>query len=350
VKRWALLIVAFLLVGGVGFFLGTRVGPTGPGGIPDESPPPEAVPPGEGPQNPFGIFFTPRVFSDLEMRVELAREMGVQYYRSFPVLVPTWDGQCDECATVWDAGLDFILTIRNTSDIKVAASPATDLDAYRDTVGEIIDVYDPALVVIEAEEDTPAFWSGTPEEYTEQLRAGCEAAHDRGIPCANGGLLSGTIGYLVYQHYVDTGQLDQAQSFADRAFEDFQQRAARPGGEERIKERADHALSFLTTYRDAGADYVNFHWYQSDDAALEEVFTYLQELTGLPAISNEIGQRNDDPENTERVLIKIKELGMRIAVWYAADARLARGLADRDGTLRPTGEAFRSTVNQLVRP
>ncbi|MDR7440214.1 MAG: hypothetical protein QN181_10075, partial [Armatimonadota bacterium] len=71
---------------------------------------------------------------------------------------------------------------------------------------------------------------------------------------------------------------------------------------------------------------------------------------GLPVITNEIGQRTEDPNQTTAVMSKVMELGLPVAVWLSVDAPKARGLVNLDGSLRPTGEAFRSFVLQHVAP
>jgi hypothetical protein len=89
---------------------------------------------------------------------------------------------------------------------------------------------------------------------------------------------------------------------------------------------------------------VNFHWYIGDPAALREAFAYMSAATGLPPITNEIGQRDLSPETTVRMMAEVLRLGLPYAVWYFSDARLARGLIDQGGSLRPTGETFKEFI------
>jgi hypothetical protein len=49
-------------------------------------------------------------------------------------------------------------------------------------------------------------------------------------------------------------------------------------------------------------------------------------------ITNEIGQHNDDPNQTTAVMGKVVELGLPIAVWFSVDAPKARGLVNPDGS------------------
>ena len=296
------------------------------------------------PQGPFGLFLSPQVF-DIEDRVRIAQELGAYYFRTYPVLLPSWNGECSECQIVQDAGLHFVLTIRNTPSIDEAASPVADLDGFKRTVGEILDLYKPALVVLENEENTPSYFTGTPEQYVSELAALCEVAHSRDIPCANGGLLSGSVTWMVYFHYLDTGQTAEAKSFEERGLEPFQQkRLETPGGDQDGRKVADLTMRFLTQYKGAGADYLNIHWYVSDNQALEESVDYLSGLAGLPIVTNEIGQRNLEPSVTTALMNMVLQLRLPFAVWFSSDGRLSQALVDPDGSIRPTGEAFQSFI------
>jgi hypothetical protein len=338
-RRTVILLLSLLLVAVVAVYIGTRSGGKTPGSTPTTFQ-------GDASANPFGVFFPPGVF-DIQERVRLAQDLGVKYFRSFPVLVPTWNGECPECQIVRDAGLKFVLTVRNSPDIMAPASPPSDLGAYKQTVEDILRQYQPALVVVENEEDTPTYWTASADEYVTELRAVCEVAHSMKIPCANGGLLSGAVTWLVYQHYLDAGQASAAQSFASRGLQSYQQsRLTSPDYSRMI---ADHELSFLKQYKDAGADYINIHWYVGNDQALGEAARIVSDLSGLPVISNEMGQRDVDPDSVVRLMDKVLELRMPFAVWFSSDGRIARSLVDPDGSLRPNGEAFRSVIRQVFK-
>jgi len=307
--------------------------------------------------NPFGIL-TPLRLS-LGTQLSLAKQLDVSYVRpGAAVFAESSDLNCSGCAQFTKDGFKLILTVRNGPDSiqqilgggqLPASSFPKDLTAYKERIGQVIDLYHPTVLVIENEEDVPTHYSGTPEQYGEQLRVACEAAHQRDIKCTNGGLLSGSVTYAVYQHYVDTGQTAKAQSFAQRAFEDFQlAKLKTPGGSERIRSRVDIVRRFLAADGRAGADYINFHWYISDPQAMQEAVDYLSSVTGLPAMTNEMGQRNDDADATTRMMATVLKLGLPYAVWYITDAKLARGLINLDGSLRTTGDAFKQFIKSNV--
>jgi hypothetical protein len=340
VVRRALIVVVVLVVVGAGaFYLGThlRSGPSG-------ATPPTLAAPSE--KDPFGAFFNVR-FLDVEQRIRLARELGVRYLRSWSALVPAWNGTCSECEPVHAAGLQFVLTIRNSPDERTASSPVSDLGSFKRAVGEILDQYRPAVAVVENEENTPQYFSGSAQDYATELGAVCEVAHSKHIPCTNGGLLMASVTWVVYFHYLDSGQTALAQSYAKRGLQSFQQqRLAGPGGEQNGRQVAALTTGFLKRYKGAGADYLNIHWYGSDAQALQETVAYMKDLSGLPVITNEIGQRNLDPEVTTGLMSMVVRLRLPIAVWFSSDAILAKALNNQDGSLRPTGEAFRSFIQQ----
>ncbi len=276
--------------------------------------------------------------------MQIAKTLGAVYFRPASVFLDQWNGTCLECDIALNAGLQLVLTVRNSGPLPTA--PPRDLAAYQRTLSQVLDTYRPVVLAVENEENSALFYTGTPEDYAAELQAACEVAHQKGIPCTNGGLVSALVALLVYDHYRESGQTAKAQDFAARAFTpDLQRQLNSPQAQEQI----DKGKALLSAYRTAGADYVNFHWYIADTQALEEAVTFLQAQTGLPVITNEVGQTTDDPGQTSAVMGKIVELGLPIAVWFGLDGPKARGLVNPDGTLRPTGEAFRRFIETHFR-
>ena len=271
--------------------------------------------------------------------IEVAKALGAVYFRPASIFLDQWNGTCTECDIATSAGLKLVLTVRNSGPLPTA--PPIDLAAYQHTLGQVLDKYRPAVLAVENEENSALFYTGTPEEYAAELKAACDVAHQKGIPCTNGGLVSALVALLVYDHYLESGQSATAQDFAARAFTpDLQRQLNSPQAQEQMSKGRD----LLSAYRAAGADYVNFHWYIADTRALEEAVAYLRAQTGLPVITNEIGQFTDDPNQTTAIMGKIVELGLPIAVWFGLDGPKARGLVNLDGSLRPTGQAFKGFI------
>ncbi len=240
--------------------------------------------------------------------------------------------------------MKLVLTVRASGPLPTA--PPNDLTADQRTLGRVLDKYRPAVLVVENEENSALFYTGTPEEYAAELKAACQVAHPKGIPCTNGGLVSALVALLVYDHYLGSGQSAAAQDFAARAFTpEIRRQLDSPQAEEQIGK----GTALPSAYRAAGVDYVNFHWYIAGTRALEEAVAYLKAQTGLPVITSEIGPFTDDPNQTTAIMGKVVELGLPIAVWFGLDGPKARGLVNPDGSLRSTGKSFKRFIELTFR-
>ena len=290
--------------------------------------------------NPFGVML-PSSLVRSPQGMQLAKGLGVVYYRPASLFLSGWDGTCSECDAAVKAGLQLVLTVRNSGPLPTF--PPDDLTAYRRTLGQVLDQYRPAVLVVENEENSALFYTGTPEEYAAELEAACEVAHQKGISCANGGLVSALVALLVYDHYRELGEDAKAEDFAVRA---LTPEVRRELNSQQAQEQIRKGKALLQAYPGTGVDFVNFHWYVADTRALEEAVAYLRGETGLTVITNEIGQFTDDPGQTTAVMGKIVEMGLPIAVWFGLDGPKARGLVDPGGTLRPTGKAFSDFIHE----
>jgi len=66
-------------------------------------------------------------------------------------------------------------------------------------------------------------------------------------------------------------------------------------------------------------------------------------------LTNEIDQFTDDPDQTTAVMGKVVKVSLPMAVWFGLDGPKARGLVNPDGSLRPTGEAFKPFIETNFR-
>ena len=303
---------------------------------------PTQISPLPGAANPFGLMLGAGGLT-IEQRIELVQLMGVPYFRPNSVFVQSWKGTCAECDAAQQAGLRLVLTVRNNGGDGQASRPPDDLDAYAHTLGAILDQYRPALLIVENEENSNLFYSGTPEEYGAELKVACDTAHAFGIQCANGGLVSKLVALLVYEHYVDTGDTDHAQSFAARVFApDEQSQLDSP----RTRQQIQRGRALLQVYTASGADYINFHWYITDATALAEAVGFLSLQTGLPSMSNEIGQHDRSPETVRNLMKAVVQLELPYAIWFSIDAPQAQALINSDGTQRDNGLAFQEFIRE----
>jgi hypothetical protein len=303
----------------------------------------------EAPANPFGVMLQGSRPQD----VSLATNLGAEVIRK-RAFVDTWNGSCGPCVPYQQAGFGIILTVRATSAQPTV--PVTDMAAYKTRLGAILDSVQPEVLSVENEQDANNFYDGTPAQYHAQLAAACEVAHQRGILCTDGGITSHRVVYMTYQHYLDDGEPEKAQSFARRvAYNDLDyRRLTAPGNAARTKAAAAEGVAFVEGLGAAGADYVNFHWYRHDAGAFEEAVSYLESLAGLPAISNEIGQHTTDPGVIGGMMEQTLALGLDYAIWFSIDyvvrypePMVIWALQSPEGGLRPHGVEYRRIASAL---
>ncbi len=312
--------------------------------------------------NPFGLMIgnpvgpgAPKGTISLDKRIQLAKEFGAIYFRPNAVFTDKrWTGTCGDCDAALAGGLKLVLTIRNEGGLGSGPSHyPKDINAYKKTVGEIVDKYKPAVLVVENEENSKAlFYDGSPSEYNQELKAACEVAHSKGVKCSNGGIVSSLTAFLVADSYKMAGDEKKANDYLLRTLrkEQYQQFQKLGWSNSKFSDQVQRGKDLISGYKASGSDFINFHWYIADTAALEEAVKYLEAKTGLPAMTNEIGQQqNEDPKQVANVMQKIVDLKLPFAVWYSIDTyglAGARALQNPDGSLRPNGEVFKSYIDK----
>jgi hypothetical protein len=342
VKRIAVLVLLGVFLA-FGIFLVTRQGPPAPS-TPDlepSLPPPSVMHPLPEAANPFGTTMS-RTFP-LEVRLRIAEEIGVAYYRTSAYFTDDGIGYIDDVAAIREAGFLVAMNVRNYGGTPLGdlEEVPSDLREYQRRVKKVVEAHKPAIIIVSNEENLVKHFPGTPEQYGEILAAACDAAHELQIPCATGGMLAGSVNLLVYQHYLDTGRPEEAQAYRQRAFEPWQQ-----DDDAAIRSKTRRLKEFVDVYRQVQPDYVNLHWYMDDPQAFSEAIAYFQEATGRPVITNEFGQRRIDPDVTVGLMQTIVDLQIPIAIFYNNDSGPGgpRALINGDGSLRPTGQAARDFI------
>lgn len=307
--------------------------------------------------NPFGIL----IALDTPQRADVIKSLGVAYFRPNQALViDKWDGTCPECDLALQSGLKLILTVKATGGGPQNPSSAPkDIAAYQKTLGDILDKYPPAVLIVENEESSSLYYTGTSQEYGVELKAACDVAHSKGIKCTNGGLVSDDVALVVWDYYFEHSNAADACAWAKRTLTANQIAQMcklntidqLPGHE---SDALTKAKALLTVYKASNADYMNFHWYIPDSQALEEAAGYLQTTVGLPLISNEMGQKDDNPETVTALLSESLSLKLTYVVWFSGTSAQKDDNGDKnlpptplinsDNTLRPTGQAFKAFI------
>lgn len=300
------------------------------------------------PPNPFGAQFGPD-----PVRFDVLEALGAAYIRT-GVTVSQWQDRCFDCAQAESRGIGVVLRVKANGTSETATTMPTDLNAYRGVVSDIAATLQPSVIVVENEPDSRQYWAGTVEEYEQLLTVACDAAHEHGIPCTGGGLSNTAVVSMVYRSYKDRGDHKGARRYASKISlsSTAYTKMIAPENKDKIKQIAEKAEAYLATHVAAGADLVNFHWYRSEEAFGETV-RYLVDKTGLPPMNNEIGQYTDAGGDTTALMNAVLAADLRFATWMSIDLLHKRdnkeivALHNPDGTLRPSGKAFRAKTDSL---
>lgn len=316
----------------------SQVTPTPQTNQPSKFPP---APQTKSTTNPFGVMISG---DTSQIKAQTAIKLGAKYYRPLSVFLDKWSGTCAECDAAVSAGLKLVLTVRNNGGGGQPTTPPSDLNAFKKTLGQIIDKYKPEVLVIENEENSGAiFYTGSTGQYLQELKAGCEIAHQKGIKCTNGGLVSSLVVAMTANQSGNPTQYLQKALVGAKA--DLASQINSPAAQKQISKGKE----LVTGYKAAGADFINFHWYIADPSTISEAVNYLHSLSGLPVITNEVGQQgNTDSSQVTNVMSQMSKLGLPYIVWFSMDTNPpngARALNETNGTLRPNGTAYASFIS-----
>ena len=318
----------------------SQVSPTIP-----TAPPPAVTSPTAS--NPFGIIIN----LNSPARLEMVKSLHLAYFRpSNAVFIDSWNGNCRQCQAAQEAGLKLVLTVRASGGgLRGASAPPADIQAYQQTLSKILDGLQPVILVVENEENSILFYTGTPQEYASELKAACQVAHAKNIPCTNGGIVSALVVLLTWENYFSQGDQTAACTFAQLTEVDLGDSRLSAADlcaaqslqdlPEQVRQNLEKGKALLEVYRSADIDFMNFHWYITDPTALEQAATFLQTATGKPLMSNEMGQQNEDPGVVQPMLQKALDLGLSYVLWFSIDAIKSRAL-NNGAVLRPNGVAF----------
>jgi hypothetical protein len=294
-------------------------------------------------------------------KISVAKSLGVSYIRT---QVSTKDTQVPLSAIDADvaAGLKIVPSLRNKGATSKYSDPVTDIASYKANVSKFLSYYKPEVVAVENEEDNKAFIPNTSvAQYIAQVQATIDVAHPLGVKVTNGGISFPNAALATWNYYWTSGQYAKADSYRERLMvlastnSGFKQALAdvptqadpnKPilARTATAKASLERTSQLIAAYKTLNIDYVNFHWYSVANGTLQETAQYLSQATGKPAMNNEIGQWDNSSDTVEALLKEASAARLAYILWYSGDGSNAIGLQNKDGSLRPTGETFKSSV------
>jgi hypothetical protein len=270
------------------------------------------------------------------------------------------------------------------------STPPDDVNVYKANLSARLDEYRTPLLAVENEETANNFYAGTADQYLAQLRAAVEVAHAKQVKVTNGGIPFVITALITWNHIRKTRGTAAADTYINEAFDtsarQLNQLAAGLTGypANAVDPYDDPSLPLPANVRDnwrdgeyllskygkdpgdVDVDYVNFHWYVTDETdyspgdtqALRDTIDYFQQSTGKSAVTNEVGQYG---LNAGAVTATLDVLGpekkLSWALWFDHDGSPARALHNYDPNdfdaardARPNGRAFRQRVSSWKTP
>jgi hypothetical protein len=306
----------------------------------------------------IGIFF------NRENAIEVGKSLGVHYQRyHMPINAPNSQAIAKIHAAE-AAGFKIQVGFDNFvegSGPTARSGAVIDDESFKTALAADLDTTKPILVSIQNEENNVKFYPGTPEEYLHELSDAVQVAHAKGYKITNGGLGWRSISLAYWHHLWLSGRHEAADRFAQVALSEPVLRASgviddipdsrhpnRPVLNQHgpLRTMLDRVEPLIAGYKKTGIDYINFHWYGPDPAVMGDVVTWLEQETGLQAVSNEMGQYSMDSGQITGLLNESIALHLPYVFWFAHDGRHgpSRGLAELSGAIRPNGLVFKAFV------
>ena len=304
-----------------------------------------------------------------QKRIEIAKQLGASWYRPEAVLVGSAVPKCDDCEAANAAGLKLVLVLRNATAAGTASAPIADAAAFQQKVRVVLELYKPAIVVVENEpEDQKKSFAGTAEEYAVEVKAVCEVAHKLNQKCTDGGLSSADIGGLVIDELWKTDHL-QAGDFGIKT----ELVRAKAGGKtlnvlgrsiggdrdqeiaiekatdsyiEKHRAEIDRARAFLAAAASGGTDLANFHWYELRPEEISTLLDILGRMNKRPPMTDEVGQREERAFETSENIKVLRDAGVDPIIWNGLDGKDIVGLVDKNGSLKVNGRAFQAAAQK----
>jgi hypothetical protein len=288
-------------------------------------------------------------------RIPIAQSLNIGYVRS-TITMTDWTGRYVPYETYVNNGVKVVLNIGYAPQTGTPVAFPTDLTTYRKKFKEILDKYQPEVVVVENEEINPNYHKGPMIDYMRMLKVAIDVCHSKGIKVTNGGVYGVQLEVLTYQYLQTKGQ-SRADSFSNNCMDKSLVKSIQ---NKQLDPSIDFAVKQLDTllHYYKNLDYVNIHPYEPFDpdvtdfskvncatpVVIADFQEYLTARTGKPVMTNETGQRyNTNPDLVTSMLQEYDRLKFPYVLWYSGETigGSSKSLYDLNtGALYDNGIAF----------
>ena len=268
-----------------------------------------------------------------------------------------WKGSSIPYETNVDNGISMLWNVCYEPQPTKPKPFPKDMKSYRTTFTDIVNTYQPPVIVVENEEINKNWHSGPMTDYINMLKVALDVCHAKGIKVTNGGIYGPQLEVLTYR-YLQTKSQKRADSFGNNCMYAWQIKAAQTVNSNASLEKDVRQLDTLLNFY-VNLDYINIHEYEPfnpnlSTSAKSQVGTitpvviadlqeYLQTRTGRIVITNETGQRdNTNPSLVTAMMTEYDRLKFPYVMWYSGTGVSgAQPLYNMTtGALNPNGQAF----------
>lgn len=297
--------------------------------------------------------------SDIQSKIGVMNDLGVSYNR-YTITIAEWKGADKGYQKFIDNGFHVVCNINNAvqSSSQKPVPFLKDTVTYKKKLAQILNKYQPEVVVIENEEDNHYYYSGPMTDYINEIAAASRIVHAKGLKVANGGLHPKDICYFVWKDYNDRGLTAKADDWMNLTFNSTMKYAATH------PQKVDNNLNYhwrqvdtlLNAYTSLNIDYINIHIYEPINdvgngdstipGCIATMADYLRRRTGKSVMSNECGQHNTSTTIVPSMLQAFADGNYAYSLWFSCDGNKAYALNNSDGSLRPNGVSYKNYVSQ----
>ena len=291
---------------------------------------------GDGSQSHIGLLVNGTM--GITSKITIARNIGVKYIRDGFTLVNFNGNLPNDYENWYDSGFHVLYNIQWKATNPATGYP-TNENHYRDTLGQLLDLMSsrpPELLVCENEEQNDNNFTAPITNYFNELSWFVDEVHARGWKATNGGLTqSPGLDILVYRELKNTYGKSVADAYGAHSMTSGQIDAANnPGSNTDLESKVSEMSLCLQTYTSIGVDYINIHMsYEKNldpnatdtNIIAKDVMRwrqwYIQKATGLPVISNELGQSNYSAPLVTAMLRNFTALNFPYVIWFDGEGQ-----------------------------
>lgn|GEM_PF-1557101 len=295
---------------------------------------------------------------DIPKKIDITKNLAVGYVR-YTITLSDWAGKDNGFERFTSEGFRIVCNINaypQPSENQPPVPFVKDTIAYKKKLDEILTKYQPDVVVIENEETNQGYHTGSMSQYIAQLKAASTVVHSKGLKMTNGGIHPQGICYFVWLDYKERGMDKEAEDWMNLTFNTGMRYAAlhpeENGSFSYYWRQIDTLLNAFTTMN---IDYINAHIYEPINdigngkktipGCIPTMADYIKRRTGKPLMSNECGQRNQNPTLVTSMLQAFSDGRYPYSIWFSGDTNNgARALQNPAGILRINGLYYKTFV------